>query len=165
MIDACIVKSPLWKYVKVLHLKQDMRSVNDEEFAEYIQCIVDGNESFIMDDLIKLPPSIAMQWEGQHSIYNFIDQVFPSLQEHANDTRYMVDRALLTPINDDVEQLNAKMISQLLGDEFTLRRYATSISTRIPKFYISRGFTTIYIKVEKGCSNYVAQYRSKSRII
>ena len=80
-----------------------MRSINDEEFAEYIQRIGDGNESYIMDDLIKLPPSMAMQWEGQHSIYNLIDQVFPSLQKHANDARYMVDMALLTPINDDVE--------------------------------------------------------------
>ncbi|XP_050249152.1 ATP-dependent DNA helicase RRM3-like [Quercus robur] len=33
MIDAYIVKSPLWKDVKVLHLKQNMRSSNDEEFA------------------------------------------------------------------------------------------------------------------------------------
>ena len=89
-----------------------MRSVNDEEFVEYIQCIDDGNELFIMDDLIKLPYSMAMQWEGLHSIYNLIDQVFLSLQEHANDARYMVDRALLTSINDSVEQFNAKIISQ-----------------------------------------------------
>ncbi|XP_075636671.1 uncharacterized protein LOC142608899 [Castanea sativa] len=123
MIDACIVKSPLWKDVKVLHLKQNMRSINDEEFAEYIKRIGDGNEPFIMDDLIKLPPSMAMQWKGQHSIYNLIDQVFPNLQEHANDARYMVDRALLTPINDDVEQLNAKIISQFPGDEFTLHSF------------------------------------------
>ncbi|XP_030939734.1 uncharacterized protein LOC115964595 [Quercus lobata] len=61
MIDACTVKSPLWKDVKVLHLKQNMRFVNDEEFAKYIQCIGDGNEPFIVDDLIKLPPSMAMQ--------------------------------------------------------------------------------------------------------
>ncbi|KAK4596818.1 hypothetical protein RGQ29_014731 [Quercus rubra] len=122
MIDACIVKSPLWKDVKVLHLKQNMRSINDEEFSEYIQRIGDENEPYIMDDLIKLPPSIAMQWEGQHSIYNLIDQVFPSLQEHANDATYMVDRALLTPTND-VKQLNAKIISQFPGDEFTLHSF------------------------------------------
>ncbi|XP_075640437.1 ATP-dependent DNA helicase PIF1-like [Castanea sativa] len=54
MINACIVKSPLWKDVKVLHLKQNTRSINDEEFAKYIQRIGDGNKLFIMDDLIKL---------------------------------------------------------------------------------------------------------------
>ena len=115
MIDACIVKSPLWKNVKVLHLKQNMRSVN----PEYIQRIGDENEPFIMDDLIKFTPSMAMQWEGQHFTYNLIHQVFSSLQEHANGSRYMVDKALLTLINDDVEQLNANIISQFLGDEFT----------------------------------------------
>ena len=115
MIDACIVKSPLWKDIKVLHLKQNMRSVN----SEYIQHISDENEPFIMDDLIKFTPSMAMQWEGQHFTYNLIHQVFSSLQEHANGSRYMVDKALLTLINDDVEQLNANIISQFLGDEFT----------------------------------------------
>ena len=35
----------------------------------------------------------------------------------------MVDRALLTPINDDVEQLNAKIISEFPGDEFTLHSF------------------------------------------
>ena len=48
MIDACIVKSPLWKDVKMLHLKQNMRSVNDEEFVEYIQHIGDRNEPFMI---------------------------------------------------------------------------------------------------------------------
>ena len=66
---------------------------------------------------------MAMQWEGQHSIYNLIDQVFPSLQEYANGAKYMVDRALLTPINDDVKQLNAKIISQFPRDEFTLHSF------------------------------------------
>ena len=42
-----------------------MRSVNDEEFADYIQRIGDGNEQFIMDDLIKETPSMAKQWKGQ----------------------------------------------------------------------------------------------------
>ena len=72
-----------------------------------------------MDDLIKFTPSMAMQWEGQHFTYNLIHQVFSSLQEHANGSRYMVDKALLTLINDDVEQLNTNIISQFLGDEFT----------------------------------------------
>ena len=40
-----------------------MKSVNDEEFAEYIQCTGDGNGPFIINDLIKLSPLMAMQCE------------------------------------------------------------------------------------------------------
>ena len=40
-----------------------------------------------------------------------------------NDARYMVDRALLRPINDDVEQLDAKIISQFPREEFTLHSF------------------------------------------
>ncbi|GMY29552.1 hypothetical protein FCV25MIE_24794 [Fagus crenata] len=92
MIDACIVKSPLWRYVKVLHLKYNMRTINDEHFAEYVRRIGDGNESFTKDDLVK----------GEHSVYNLNEEVFPDLHNHSSDAKYMVDRALLTPINDDV---------------------------------------------------------------
>ena len=41
-----------------------MRSVNDEEFAKYIQRIGVGNEPFIMDNLIKLPPSMTNAMGG-----------------------------------------------------------------------------------------------------
>ena len=35
----------------------------------------------------------------------------------------MIDRALLTPINHDVDLLNAKIISQFPGDEFMLHSF------------------------------------------
>jgi hypothetical protein len=123
MIDTCIVKSPLWRYVKVLHLKYNMRTINDEHFAEYVRRIGDGNEPFTKDDLVKVPSSMTIQWEGEHSVYNLIEEVFPDLHNHASDVKYMVDRALLTPINDDVDKLNAKIISQFTGEEVTLHSF------------------------------------------
>ncbi|GMY21310.1 ATP-dependent DNA helicase PIF1-like [Fagus crenata] len=94
MIDACIVKSPLWRYVKVLHLKYNMRIINDEHFAKYVQRTGDGNEPFTKDDLVKVPSSMAIQWEGEHSVYNLIEEVFPDLHNHGSDAKYMVDKAL-----------------------------------------------------------------------
>uniref|UniRef100_A0A2N9INS4 ATP-dependent DNA helicase n=1 Tax=Fagus sylvatica TaxID=28930 RepID=A0A2N9INS4_FAGSY len=170
MIDACIVKSPLWRYVKVLHLKYNMRTINDEHFAEYVRRIGDGNEPFTKDDLVKVPSSMAIQWEGEHSVYNLIEEVFPDLHNHASDAKYMVDRALLTPINDDVDKLNAKIISQFPGEEVTLHSF-DEVEEDTQHLYqqeflnsISpRRFTATYIKVEKRCpNNVVTKYRSKS---
>ncbi|XP_075658771.1 uncharacterized protein LOC142628592 [Castanea sativa] len=109
LLDACIVNSPLWRYIKILHLTQNMRSINDQQFLEYIRRIGDGIEPFATDDLIKVPSSMAIPWEGDHSIAQLIEQVFPDLQNHAYNARYMVDRALLTPINEDVDKLNEKI--------------------------------------------------------
>ncbi|KAK9987413.1 hypothetical protein SO802_032364 [Lithocarpus litseifolius] len=94
-----------------------MRSINDQQFSEYIRRIGDGIEPFAKDDLIKVPSSMVIPWEGDHSIAQLIEQVFPDLQNHAYNARYMVDRALLTPINEDVDKLNEKIITQFPGEE------------------------------------------------
>ncbi|XP_075658767.1 uncharacterized protein LOC142628586 [Castanea sativa] len=94
-----------------------MRSINDQQFSEYIRRIGDGIEPFAIDDLIKVPSSMAIPWEGDHSISQLIQQVFPDLQNHAYNARYMVDRALLIPINKDVDKLNEKIITQFPGEE------------------------------------------------
>lgn len=117
LLDACIVNSSLWRYIKILHLTQNMRSINDQQFSEYIRRIGDGIEPFATDDLIKVPSSMAIPWEGDHSISQLIEHVFPDLQNHAYNARYMVDRALLTPINEDVDKLNEKIITQFPGEE------------------------------------------------
>ncbi|KAL0007370.1 hypothetical protein SO802_008872 [Lithocarpus litseifolius] len=117
LLDACIVNSPLWRYIKILHLTQNMRSINDQQFSEYIRRIGDGIEPFAKDDLIKVLSSMAIPWEGDHSIAQLIEQVFPNLQNHAYNARYMVDRALLTLINEDVDKLNEKIITQFPGEE------------------------------------------------
>ena len=117
LLDACIVNFPLWRYIKILHLTQNMRSINDQQFSEYIRRIGDGIEPFATDDLIKVLSSMAIPWEGDHSIAQLFEQVFPDLQSHAYNARYMVDRALLTPINEDVDKLNEKIITQFPGEE------------------------------------------------
>ena len=60
---------------------------------------------------------MAIPWEGDHSISQLIEHVFPNLQNHSYNARYMVDRALLTPINEDVDKLNEKIITQFPGEE------------------------------------------------
>ncbi|XP_024630641.1 ATP-dependent DNA helicase PIF1-like [Medicago truncatula] len=51
MIYACIVRSNLWAITKVLHLRQNMRSMHDHEFAEFLMRIGDGNEPTKSDDM------------------------------------------------------------------------------------------------------------------
>lgn len=36
MILACIIKSQLWATIKILHLRQNMRSIHDHEFAQFL---------------------------------------------------------------------------------------------------------------------------------
>ncbi|XP_029143216.1 uncharacterized protein [Arachis hypogaea] len=120
MISASIVKSQLWASTKILHLRQNMRSSNDHVFAEYLMRIGDGIEPTIHEDFVRIQANMAIPWEGETSLHKLIEEIFPNLQSHGWDASYMVERAILTPKNHDVQQLNDIIINQFPGEERNL---------------------------------------------
>ncbi|KAL6196845.1 hypothetical protein ACLB2K_032458 [Fragaria x ananassa] len=97
-----------------------MRSINDPQFAEFLLRVGDGSEHVIDDEMIRIPECMVIPWESEQSINKIIDDVFPNLSNHVNNARYMVDRALITPLNDDVDMLNEKIIRMFPGEEITV---------------------------------------------
>ncbi|CAL0322783.1 unnamed protein product [Lupinus luteus] len=120
MVAACIVKSPLWAYTNVLHLRQNMRSLEDQNFAEYLMRIGDGVEPTIRDDLVKVPQQMAIRWEGDDSIQQLIQVIFPNLGSHGWDNCYMSERAILTPTNENVQKVNDIIIDHFPGEYHNL---------------------------------------------
>ena len=53
-------------------------------------------------------------------LQTFIDHIFPQLDLHGGDASYMVERAIITPTNDDVQKLNDIIINQFPGEEHNL---------------------------------------------
>ncbi|KAF1896240.1 hypothetical protein Lal_00018519 [Lupinus albus] len=82
MISACIVKSPLWAYTHILHLRQNTCSLQYHNFAEL---------------------GLEMVWEGDDLIQQLIQEIFPNLRSHGWDGSYMSERAILTSTNENVE--------------------------------------------------------------
>ena len=56
----------------------------------------------------------------EQSMQTLIDHIFPQLDLHGWDASYMVERAIITPTNDDVQKLNDIIINQFLGEEHNL---------------------------------------------
>ena len=73
--------------------------------------------------MIRLPERMVFSWESNQSIYELIDKVFPHLDGHVNDATYMEGRALVTPINDDADMLNEKIINMFPGKDIILYSY------------------------------------------
>ncbi|XP_050877853.1 uncharacterized protein LOC127081663 [Lathyrus oleraceus] len=121
MISACIVQSHLWDHTKILRLHQNMRSLHDQEFAEFLIRIGDGVEPTKADDMVRLHSQIAIPWDSEHSIQVLIQPLFPNLELHGWHAPYMVQRAILTPTNDDVQKLNDMIIDQFPGEEHILK--------------------------------------------
>ncbi|CAN6571616.1 unnamed protein product [Malus baccata var. baccata] len=120
LIQTSVVKASFWSHVKILKLKQNMRSINDREFSEFLLRVDDGNEDVIMDDMVKLPECMVIPWESEHSINQLIAKIFPDLENHMNDATYMVEMAVVTPTNEDVDMLNEKIINMFPGLEETV---------------------------------------------
>ncbi|KAL1290535.1 hypothetical protein AAHE18_20G137000 [Arachis hypogaea] len=97
-----------------------MRSSNDHVFAEYLMRIGDGIEPTIHEDFVRIQANMAIPWEGETSLHKLIEEIFPNLQSHGWDASYMVERAILTPKNHDVQQLNDIIINQFPGEERNL---------------------------------------------
>ncbi|XP_028112446.1 uncharacterized protein LOC114310602 [Camellia sinensis] len=51
-IAASIVKSPLWSHIQILRLKQNMRSINDQQFGEFLLRVGDGAFSRLLSRAI-----------------------------------------------------------------------------------------------------------------
>ncbi|XP_073059568.1 uncharacterized protein [Primulina eburnea] len=116
-IAASISRSTFWHCLKIIHLQQNMRSAQDTDFSQFLLRIGDGLQHTVNRDFIKLPDSIIIPWEGEQSIQILIDSIFPNMINHVNDENYMVDRAIITPKNVDVDNINQMLIINFPGEE------------------------------------------------
>ncbi|XP_073039060.1 uncharacterized protein [Primulina eburnea] len=116
-IAASISRSTFWHSVKIIHLQQNMRFAQDIDFSKFLLRIGDGLQHTVNRDFIKLPDSIIIPWEGEQSIQILIDSVFLNMINHVNDENYMVDRAIITPKNVDVDNINQMLIMKFPGEE------------------------------------------------
>jgi len=64
--------------------------MNDPEFAQFLMRTSDGVEPTKSNDMVRIPPQIALSWEGEQSIQTLIDHIFPQLDLHGWDASYMV---------------------------------------------------------------------------
>jgi hypothetical protein len=91
----------------------------------------------IYDDLITLPKSICLQGTTE----NLLDWVFPNITDHYDDPNWMCERAILTPKNNAVRDINSKMTTRFPGEEIHIES-ADDISdeyqnTTIPNEYLT----------------------------
>ena len=110
IVQSCVKCSHLWKYVHHINLTQNMRVDSKEvEFLKYLLHIGQGNaEMFptIGDDIIKVPSHFLVK-----TLPELVEKVFPQIHNAYEDKYYIAHRALLTPKNEHVDNINAHIMS------------------------------------------------------
>jgi len=127
IVNACLCRSHLWLHIKIMKLTINMRlrkaasdtdAAIQTEFADWLLKVGEGRIDQVQHDncYIHLPFDMILQSKISQDLIKF---VYPDLQAHAQDATYLIERGILTPLNDDVDKLNAEILTQFPGQERT----------------------------------------------
>ena len=117
-LKACLKSSGLWRYVTSLRLTTNMRvhlqgDANAGRFAG--QLLTLGNGKAPVDpntELISFPDNFCNIVDSLEALKN---SVFPNIQNHFNDHKWLCERAILAPRNNSVSVINLQIQPQLPG--------------------------------------------------
>ncbi|KAG6720710.1 hypothetical protein I3842_03G074600 [Carya illinoinensis] len=105
----------------VFHLTENMRARLDPVFSEYVLELGNEMPPITVDETIKILDGMLVPYEDDcTSLDHLIDVVFHDIREYSINISAMMNRAILTPKNSYVDEINALLIHRF-PDE--LNRY------------------------------------------
>ena len=117
IVGANLQRSHLWNSITVLRLTQNMclNIDNDveREFAEW-QLRVGHGDFTDASDNITLPDHFHCP---ENTVQSLIDTIYPGVSATPQPDQYYADRTILCSRNDDVHELNKKILDSFPGDE------------------------------------------------
>lgn len=130
IVLASLNKSLLWKDCIVMKLTQNMRvetnvppiQIRGESipFCQWVLNIGDGIEPAVSLDTeeekcwIELPKDMLLEDDGD-GIKKIVAEIYANVHLKHLDINYLRDRAILTPINKDVDQINKHVLQLVPG--------------------------------------------------
>jgi ATP-dependent DNA helicase PIF1 len=105
-----------------------MMAQSDPWFSDYLLRIGNRTEETIGDDYVQLLDDIVIGFnDTEVAVNKLIQDVFPSLEEHATSATYMSSRAILLTKNEHVDRQNAMMIERFSGEENVYHSFDTVV--------------------------------------
>ena len=116
VVNACLKNSYLWRNVTVLHLKENMRVLTSgsTEVAAHSQWLLDVGDGQCGEGELSIPPSMNTD---QETIESLVDFVFPDLSTKFRDLAWVSKRAIMSPTNKEVEEVNDFVIKMIPGEQ------------------------------------------------
>jgi hypothetical protein len=128
-VNATIKCSYLWQHFEVFNLTKNMRlnyvskdqteHQKSAEFAEWILQIGNG-DTISLDEKgwVRMPSDLLLQ-KGDDPKAQIIESTYPDLQDNCCKQNYLEERAILCPVNENVNELNEYIMDQIQGDKVT----------------------------------------------
>ena len=134
IVSACITRSRLWRAATIFVLKQNMRLTQGKtqeevqslrKFAEWVLQVGNGkldppSDSSLCeneDDIIV--PADFCDPQMSNTVDNMIKWTYPDFTTNYQKSKYLSERAILTPTNHTVGQLNSVIVDSIPGEIFS----------------------------------------------
>ncbi|KAG7958763.1 hypothetical protein I3843_10G033700, partial [Carya illinoinensis] len=129
-IDASLARSHLWSSLIKIKLTENMRSRLDPDFCRYLIEVGNGNEPITVNDMIKIPVEMLIQYNNDvESLNSLLEAIFEDISNYSNNLIEMTNRAILTPKNHSVDEINAIIIEKFPGDMVRYYSFEETIDT------------------------------------
>ncbi|KAM0049426.1 putative DNA helicase Pif1, P-loop containing nucleoside triphosphate hydrolase [Helianthus debilis subsp. tardiflorus] len=126
IVNASLTSSYIWDHCKVLTLTKNMRLIagsgmhDVEQTQIFAQWLLDLGEGKLGgcndgDAIIDIPVDLLIM-DSADPISSLIDFVYPSLLENYQNSGFYQERAILTPTNEVVDEINSQLLLMFPGD-------------------------------------------------
>lgn len=133
IVNATINSSRLWNSCKVMELTQNMRlhcgnSTSDNKeiarFCDWVLSVGDGKLENVHPHELHLDPEVIIPDEylvhyDSDPVQSIIDVTYPDLATNFSSHAYLKERAILTPTNAIVDDINNRLLDNLPGKCYT----------------------------------------------
>ncbi|XP_021865106.2 uncharacterized protein [Spinacia oleracea] len=106
-VGVSIVSSALWPQLKKFRLTENRRGREDPHFSAFLLALGNGELQTPENNYVQLPSEVVKPLEdGRDPITDLTSLTFPELDLHTFTSDIFTTRAILTPMNDDVDSIN-----------------------------------------------------------
>ncbi|XP_021713576.1 uncharacterized protein LOC110681758 [Chenopodium quinoa] len=123
-VEASVVSSYIWQHLRRFRLTENLRAKEDPSFCQFLLALGNGELQTLESDFVELPSQIVQTFQPDDDpIVGLLESSFPELGSDTLDPQIFSKRAVLTPINEDVDNINSFMIERFPGEAITYTSY------------------------------------------
>ncbi|XP_021867210.2 uncharacterized protein [Spinacia oleracea] len=121
-VGVSLVSSALWPKLTKFRLTENIRAREDPQFSAFLLALGNGELQTAENNYVQLPSEVVKPLEhGKDPIRDLTSLTFPELDLHSFTSDIFTTRAILTPMNDDVDSINTELIKKFPGQAVTYK--------------------------------------------
>ncbi|XP_041007529.1 uncharacterized protein LOC121252111 [Juglans microcarpa x Juglans regia] len=115
-VNASLASSYLWSTLTKISLSENMQARFDPNFSNYLLQVGNGTTPITIENKIKILSEMLIPYKNDvESLDDLIDAVFQDIGSYSENLSEMTNRAILTPNNNSVDEINTILIQRFPG--------------------------------------------------